>query len=91
VINCDAEKPEIEIVYASNSLKAWVNFKCANTYEVKQLRPHNLSRTNVYNSIHSRVPCDYATKLSAVEAEAEAAFTPIGALIESEKAQGAVL
>ncbi len=84
-----AEKPEIEIVYASNSLKAWVNFKCAETIDVRQLKQHNLSRTNIYNSIQTLVPCDYATKLAAVEAEAEANFTPLGNLVAAEKVKGA--
>ena len=52
--------------------------------DVKLLKQNNLSRTSILNSLHSRVPMDYATKLSAVQTEAEAPFVPIGTMRQEE-------
>eukprot|EP00802_Teleaulax_amphioxeia_P009965 Tamp_09990.p1 GENE.Tamp_09990~~Tamp_09990.p1 ORF type:complete len:580 (-),score=204.40 Tamp_09990:276-2015(-) len=79
------DEPKLEISYAANSLKAHVEFSCKGQVDVKLLKQESLSRTPVLNSLHKRVPMDYATKLSAVQAEAEAPFSPLGTLLEEEK------
>ena len=79
------DEPKLEISYAANSLKAHVEFSCKGQVDVKLLKQESLSRTPVLNSLHKRVPMDYATKLSAVQTEAEAPFSPLGTLREEEK------
>jgi len=79
------EEPTLEIVYAANSLKAFIDFRKKTEVETKLLKRDNLSRTSILNCLHKRVPMDYATKLSAVQSEAETPFMPIGTLREEEQ------
>jgi hypothetical protein len=79
------EDPELEITYAANSLKAYFEFRHSAQVAVKLLKQNNLTRTSTLNSLHSRVPMDYATKLSEVQDEANAPFTPVGALHDQEE------
>lgn len=60
-----AENPTVEISYASNTLKPFVDFKSDETVDMKLLKQNNLTRTNVHNCIAKFVPCDYANKISA--------------------------
>jgi hypothetical protein len=78
------EDPHLEIVYAANSLKACAQWRNSAQVDIKLLREHHLTRTSVLDSVQTRVPMDYATKLSAVQTEAEAPFTPLGTLREHE-------
>jgi hypothetical protein len=79
------DEPKLDISYAANSLKAHIEFSCKGRVEQKLLKKDNLSRTSILDSLHKRVPMDYATKLSAVQAEAEAPFEPLGTMREEEK------
>ena len=79
------EEPKLEIVYAGNCLKAGISFShSGQPVEVKRLKQHGLTRTSILNSLHTRVPMDYAAKMADVQAEAQAPFTPLGTLRDEE-------
>ncbi|KAJ1468363.1 hypothetical protein T484DRAFT_1855543, partial [Baffinella frigidus] len=81
------ESPEVEVVYAANTLRAWIDFRNKGTVPMKELsRAGLLARTNVLSSLEERVPSDYAPRRADVEQDATSDFTPFGALVSSEPA-----
>ncbi|EKX54736.1 hypothetical protein GUITHDRAFT_99389 [Guillardia theta CCMP2712] len=79
-------EPKVVVNYAANTLSSSVDFKHDGPVDMKQLRQFGLNRTNVLDSVESRMPHDLKdNNIDKVEKDAKAEFTPYGSEIFNEK------
>lgn len=81
------EKPSVQVVYASNTLRPAFSFKHMGVVDSEQLQAAGALVTDVEEVIRRKVPCDYAESVQEVlQDAAQTDFVPVGEEVGSFEA-----